>query len=63
MRDLESGLIPVVGITPANVPEARVTASIEADLAAQELKVEEWHIDRAYLASRMVKERSAEGEI
>jgi IS5 family transposase len=63
VRDLESGLIPVVGITPANVPEARVTDSIEADLASQELTVGEWHIDRAYLASRMVKERSAEVEI
>jgi len=60
LRDLDSGLIPVVGVTPANVPEASVTDSIEADLAAQELKVREWHIDRAYLASRVVKERSAE---
>ena len=63
VRDLESGLIPVVGITPANVPEASVTDSIEADLASQELRVGEWHIDRAYLASRMVKERSEEVEI
>jgi hypothetical protein len=63
LRDLDSGLIPVVGVTPANVPEAHVTDSIEADLAAQKLKVGEWHIDRAYLASRMVKERSAEVEI
>ncbi len=63
VRDLESGLIPVVGVTPANVPEASVTDSIEDDLAAQDLRVGEWHIDRAYLASRMVKERSEEVEI
>jgi hypothetical protein len=63
LRDLESGVIPVVGITPANVAEASVTDSIEADLAAQKLKVGEWHIDRAYLASRVVQERSEEVEI
>ncbi len=48
LRDLDSGLIPVVGITPANVPEARVTDSIEQDLAAQKLTVREWHIDRCH---------------
>ena len=63
LRDLESGLIPVVGVTPANVPEASVTDSIEDDLEAQKLTVGEWHIDRGYLASRVVKERSAEVEI
>jgi len=63
VRDLDSGLIPVVGVTPANVPEASVTESIEADLEAQELEVGEWHIDRAYLASQMVKERSEKVEI
>ncbi len=60
LRDLDSGLIPVVGITRANVPEASVTDAITEDLAAQHLTVREWHIDRAYLASRVVKERSAD---
>jgi hypothetical protein len=59
LRDLDSGLIPVVGVTAANVPEASVTDSIEEDLATQKLTVGEWHIDRGYLASRVVKERSA----
>jgi transposase len=63
LRDLDSGIIPVVGVTPANVPEASVTDSIEDDLAAQKLTVSEWHIDRGYLASRVVRERSAEVEI
>src|SRR5919199_1929245 len=58
LRDLDSGLIPAVGVTPANVPEASVTDSIVADLAAQQFTVREWHIDRAYLASRVVRERS-----
>ena len=60
LRDLDSGLIPVVGVTPANAPEASVTDSIVADLTAQALSVREWHIDRAYLASRVVQERTAE---
>lgn len=60
LRDLDSGLIPVVGVTAANVPEASVTDSIEQDLEAQKLTVGEWHIDRGYLASRVVKERSDE---
>lgn len=60
LRDLDSGLIPAVGVTPANAPEASVTDSIVADLAAQELRVREWHIDRAYLASRVVQERTPE---
>ena len=58
LRDLDSGLIPAVGVTPANAPEASVTDSIVADLAAQQFTVREWHIDRAYLASRVVRERS-----
>src|SRR5918912_1755335 len=39
VRDLDSGLIPVVGVTAANVPEASVTDSIVADLEAQGLRV------------------------
>src|SRR5919199_1186457 len=58
LRDLDSGLIPAVGVTPANAPEASVTDSIVADLAAQKFTGREWHIDRAYLASRVVRERS-----
>ena len=34
MRDLDTGLIPAVGITAANVPEAAVTGDIETDLEA-----------------------------
>src|SRR5215469_13665494 len=34
LRDLDTGLIPAVGITPANVPEAAVTTDISADLDA-----------------------------
>ncbi len=60
LRDLDSGVIPVVGVTAANAPEASVTESIVADLEAQALSVGEWHIDRAYLSSTVVRERSAE---
>jgi len=34
LRDLDTGVIPAVGITPANVPEAAVTGDIAAYLAS-----------------------------
>jgi Transposase DDE domain/Transposase domain (DUF772) len=57
LRDLDTGLVPAVGITPANVPEAAVTDDIAADLAAQHATLRELHIDRAYLSSTMVRDR------
>ena len=57
LRDLDTGLIPAVGITPANVPEAAVTADITADLDAAGRSLAELHIDRAYLASDVVRDR------
>ena len=58
LRDLDSGLVPAVGITPANVPEAAVTDDIEADLQAAGMSLAELHIDRAYLSSALVRDRS-----
>jgi transposase len=60
LRDLDSGLVPAVGLTPANAPAASVTDSIVADLAVQHLTLRELHIDRAYLSSRLVQERADE---
>jgi len=60
LTDLDSGLVPAVGITPADVPEAAVTGDIAADVAAQDTTLVELHIDRAYLASTMVGERGEE---
>jgi transposase len=57
LRDLDTGLVPAVGITPANVPEAAVTADITADLDAAGRTLAELHIDRAYLASHLVRDR------
>ena len=57
LRDLDTGLVPAVGITPANLPEAAVTDDISADLAAAHTTLAELHIDRAYLSSRLVRER------
>jgi hypothetical protein len=57
LRDLDSGLIVAVGVTPANVPEASVTDAIATDLAAQKSTLRELHIDRAYLASTLVQQR------
>jgi hypothetical protein len=60
VHDLETGLVRAVGLTPANAPEASVTAALEADLRAQEALLVELHIDRAYLSSRLGRERPAE---
>ncbi len=57
LRDLDTGLIPAVGITPAGAPEASVTGDISADLAAAGFTLAELHIDRAYLASDLVRHR------
>src|SRR5208282_333932 len=57
LRDLDTGLVPVVGITPANAPEASVTAAIAADLEAAGWRLPELHIDRAYLSSALVRDR------
>lgn len=57
LRDLDTGLVPAVGITPANEPEAAVTDHIAADLDAAGWRLSELHIDRAYLASALVRDR------
>ena len=58
LRDLDTGLVVAAGITPANAPEASVTGGITADLDAAGLTLAELHIDRAYLASDLVRQRS-----
>jgi Transposase DDE domain len=63
LRDLDSGLVPAVGVTPANLPEASVTDQIAADLAAQHARLAELHIDRAYLASTLVRDRGEDLQI
>jgi len=63
LRDLDSGLVPAVGITPANVPEAQVIDSISLDLYVQGLSLCELHSDRAYLSSNLVRERADDLEI
>lgn len=60
LHDLDSGLVRAVGITAANAPEASVTETIMADLACQQVVLGELHIDRAYLSSVVVRQRSAD---
>lgn len=57
LRDLDSGLIPCVGVTPANAPEAWITDAIQVDLNSQQLSLRELSIDRAYLTSKLVRQR------
>ncbi|HEX6482478.1 MAG TPA: IS1182 family transposase [Ktedonobacteraceae bacterium] len=63
LHDLDTGLIRAVGMTPANVPEASVTEAISEDLSRQEVCLKELHIDRAYLSSHLVRERSDDLEV
>jgi Transposase DDE domain len=63
LHDLDTGLVRAVGVTPANAPEASVTEAISADLDQQGARLEELHIDRAYLSSHLVRERSDELEV
>ena len=59
LKDLDSGLVRAVGITPGNAPEASVTEAMPpaplprgtTDLQKQKVVLEELHIDRAYLNS------------
>jgi IS5 family transposase len=60
LRDLDAGLVRAVGITAANAPEASVTDAILADLAHQDVCLHEIHLDRGYLASDLVRDRSAD---
>jgi len=64
LKDLDSGLVRAVGVTAANASEASVTEGIAQDLAYQEdAELKELHIDRAYLASELVRKRPAELEV
>ena len=58
VHDLDTGLVRAVGVTPANAPEATVTPDLAADLDAQQVTLGELHLDRAYLTSHWVRERS-----
>jgi Transposase DDE domain len=57
LTDLDTLLVPAVGVTPANLPEAEVAEQIKADLDAQGLILSELGIDRAYLSSSLVRDR------
>jgi len=57
LTDLDTGLVPAVGVTAANLPEAQGATQIRDDLAAQQLTLAELHVDRAYLSSTLVRDR------
>jgi transposase len=57
LHDLDRALVRAVGLTPANAPEAGVTDAIMADLAEQQVRLGELHMDRAYLSSTLVRNR------
>jgi hypothetical protein len=57
LTDLDTDLIRAVGLTPANVPEAWISDAISNDLMGQGVELEELHIDRGYLNSKLVRKR------
>jgi Transposase DDE domain/Transposase domain (DUF772) len=63
LRDLDTGLVPVVGITAASAPEASVTDAITADLDAAGRYLAELHIDRACLSSALVRDRGPDLQV
>jgi hypothetical protein len=60
LTDLDTELVPAVGVTAANVAEAEVAEQIKADLDAQGVRLGELDIDRAYLSSSLVRDRDPE---
>jgi hypothetical protein len=59
LRDVESGLVRAVGVTPANALAASVTEALMAARTAQAVTLQELPIDQAYLSSALVRERPA----
>jgi Transposase DDE domain len=57
LTDLDTLLVPAVGLTAANVAEAQVTDQIKDDLDAQQVTLGELDIDRASLTSSLVRDR------
>jgi transposase len=63
LTDLDTQLVPSVGVTAANVAEAKVADQIKADLDAQQRTLEELNIDRAYLSSSLVRDRDPDLQV
>jgi hypothetical protein len=63
LTDLDTELVPSVGVTAANLAEAEVADQIKADLDAQGVRLGELDIDRAYLSSSLVRDRDPDLQI
>lgn len=63
LTDLDTDLIVAVGVTAANAPEASVGPAIQTDLGSAGVVVRDWYMDRAYLSSVLVAERTADATI
>jgi transposase len=63
LTDLDTDLVPAVGVTAANAPEAEVADQITADLDAQQRTLGELDIDRAYLSSSLVRDRDQDLQV
>jgi transposase len=63
LRDLDLQMVRAVGLTGANLPEAAGADAVVGDLEPQQVTLAELHIDRAYLASVLVRDRPEDLEI
>ncbi len=63
LRDLDSQLVRSVALTLANAPEAGAADEVVGDLTRQRVELSELHIDRAYLSSKLVRERPSGLEV
>jgi hypothetical protein len=59
--DLDTGLIVACDVTPANRPEEEAAASLKQDIERQERRIREFHCDRGYIASPVIREIIADG--
>lgn len=60
-RDLDYPVIVACAVTPANRPEEEAAVPLGEDMARQELRVQEVHIDRAYVNSPFIHSVAASG--
>jgi len=60
-RDLDVGAVDACAITPANGPEVKGLALLDADIQAQGRNIGDLYIDRAYISSQVVPQVLARG--
>ncbi len=63
LRELDTQLVRSAAFTPANVSEAAAADEVVSDLCKRKVDLSELHIDRGYLSSNPVRERTSGLEV